>query len=93
MKTFFSGFIYEKLLVFIGVSWPAFVVLNDHWLPHFGHAHVTKYFFSYSSFGQVSCKVAVPLLPLTFYLGFVLLKNLNTINLIYLILRKLYKKL
>lgn len=22
----------------------AFVVLNDHWLPHFGHAHVTKYF-------------------------------------------------
>ena len=50
----------KQLLVFIGVSCPAFVVLNDHWLPHFGHAHVTKYFFSNSSFGQVSCKVCGP---------------------------------
>lgn len=36
----------------------------------------------------------ITLLPLTFYFGFVLLKNLNTINLMYLILiRKLYEKL
>lgn len=50
---------------------PAFVVLNDHWLPHFGHAHVTKYFLVTRLVEgichkiqrpdrQVSCKVCGP---------------------------------